>query len=142
MNILNSQEIKDIIDKWAKVTQQRVIDNLKRRGLVAQLPIVNDVSYTITIQNDLISIEFLFSRAESKKLKVEKENGLKKLSVYDPLAGRYKEFLGFKKDTARLGFLRRTNVYELIQGKYADELTSNIISEIPEIAGNILITGL
>lgn len=142
MNILNNSEIKDIIDKWAKVTQQRVVENLKRRHLVAQLPIVNDVTYTINIKNELLTIAFQFTRAESKKLKVEKENGLKKLSIFDPLAGKYKDFLGFNRDNAKLGFLRKANVYELIKGKYADELTQNILSEIPQISGNILITGL
>ncbi len=141
MDILNNAEIKETVIKWCEETKQRVIDNLKRRGVVAQLPLISGLNYEVLERNGNIQIVFSFERKNSL-VRAEKVEMLTKLSVFDPLTGKYKNFLGKNRGTENLGFLRKANVYELIQGKYADELISNIIAEIPEIAGKILITGL
>lgn len=141
MDILNNLQIKETVAKWCELTKERVLDNLKRRGVVAQFPLISGLNYEVIERNGNIQIEFSFERKQSF-VRAEKVEMFTRLSVYDPLTGKFKKFLGKNRGDANLGFLQKADVYKLIQGKYADELTSNIISEIPEIAGKILITGL
>lgn len=141
MDILNNELIKETVAKWCEETKERVLANLKRRGVVAHLPLVTGVDYKVIERNGNIVIEFSLNKQESV-IQPQRVEMFTKLSVFDPLTGKYKQFLGKNSNTNVLNFLNKARVDKLITGKYADELTSNIISEIPEIAGKILITGL
>ena len=149
--MLANDTILSIAEKFAKQTKQRVEQNLSRRSVVVQLPVVSAVEYDIKLSNDYLQISFAFDRKDSLvKLssvggknfaKSQKMGIVTPLSVYDPLAKKMKPFLGKNRGTANLGFLRRANVYELIKKDYAEELVNNILAELPEIAGKIIVNG-
>jgi len=152
MDIFNNPRIKETVQKWCELTKERVLGNLKQRSVIAQLPLISGVDFEIRVHQDTLQINFSFERKPTIVV-VSKEGGknflksvklgiLVPLSVVDPLTDTTKPFLGKDRGTSKLGFLRKADVYERIKTTYADELTSNIIEEIPEIAGKILITGL
>lgn len=149
--MLNDTIIYSIAEKFAKQTKQRVEENLSRRSVIAQLPVVSAVDYEIKLSDKLLEINFVFDRKDSlvrlssvggkNFLKSQKVGIITPLSVFDPLAKKMKPFLGKNRGTANLGFLRRANVYELIKKDYAEELVNNILAELPEIAGKIIVNG-
>lgn len=153
--LLGNELIMSVVRKWCDATKQRTEANLKRRGLVAQLPLISDVSYTISEQDNVLLITFNFEHKKANIMYAErqlpmfkklKEMGIvKPLAVTDPLTGKVKPFIGTgskERGKAPLGFLRRANVYMLIQTTYSEELIENIIAEVPEIAGRLAVQSL
>jgi hypothetical protein len=150
--MLDEPIIRSIVNSFAEETKQRVIDNLTRRGLVAQFPLISDVDFEVKFSGDSLAIDFLFERKRTivTPSKEGGKNFLKStklaigtpLSVYDHLAKKTKPFLGKDRGKANLGFLRRANVYELIKKDYANELVDKILEVLPELAGKIVINGI
>lgn len=126
-------EIKNMIDVWAKDTETRVLKNLNNRKVVGQLSLVKNIRFELQQSGDLYSLNVTFER-EKQKLFYNKKS--EKLEIHDPTFNKKK---AWERGEREISFVRKANVYELIKGKYFNELISEITKIDAEFATKIVV---
>lgn len=139
-----TQEIKTVFDSWVTETEARIMKNLEKRKVVGQLRLVKKITFDTQIEGDQYAVICTFERQRNFPFQegIGQRNfpeGLKKKEIIDPL---FKKRKAWARSNHEISFVRKANVFELIKGRYWNELIEKVTKIDAAFATKMVIRAL